>query len=71
MRSFGTVRIDDVDYLYRKRTAKVNVFGRWQTAGKDFFGCWRIDETGGRIDLDSVDDETKAMVFHFLYGSKS
>jgi hypothetical protein len=42
MSSFGTRNIDGVRYLYRKPTAHVNVFGKWQIAGRTFFTAWRF-----------------------------
>ena len=61
MRSFGARRINGVQYLYREPSARVNVFGTWKTAGREFFGAWKFDETTG--DLDIVSDEIKDMIY--------
>lgn len=68
MKSFGCTQVDGVDYMYRRRTAEVNVFGKWQTAGREFFGCYSITEKNGRVDVSSVDDDTREKVYRALYG---
>lgn len=61
MRSFGVRVIDGVTYLYRKPSARVNVFGTWKTAGRAFFGAWRVDEHG---DVHGVyDDVAKQAIY--------
>lgn len=55
MRSYGVRQIDGVVYLYRKPNVYVNVFGKWQVAGRAFFGAWRFDSVDG--DLHGVYDE--------------
>ena len=57
MRSYGVRTVDGVVYMYRKPSARVNVFGKWKTAGREFFGLWCFDpETG---DLHGIYDEAK------------
>lgn len=56
MRSFGVKTIGGQVILYRKPTAKVNVFGTWKEAGREFFGAWRFDPNDG--DLHGIYDKT-------------
>ena len=60
MKSFAVHRDGDDFYLYRKPSARVNVFGKWKTAGRDFFGVWKIRMDGG---LDSVSDPEKELIY--------
>jgi len=67
MSSFGVTISGDVQYLYRKRTAAVNVFGRRCQAGREFFNCWEVVEKGGRLDLDNCDENATDSVYKHLY----
>lgn len=67
MRSFGCTEIDGQPYMYRKRTATVNVFGRYQQAGRDFFNAWKITEEKGRVDLACCGTEETEAVYQHLY----
>lgn len=60
MSSYGTKIIDQQLYLYRKPSAMVNVFGREQQAGWEFFGAWLVADDG---DVDTADDEAKRAVY--------
>ena len=66
MTSFGVRTINGKRYLYRKPSARVNVFGTWKTAGKDFFGCWEIVPKIDHVDLSPVSDDTKDVVYNSL-----
>lgn len=50
MSSFGVRTIGADTYLYRKPTARVNVFGNWKVAGRTFFNAWRFDPSTGELD---------------------
>ena len=67
MHSYAVTAMGDAQYMYRKRTASVNVFGKTKTVGRDYFGCWKVVEEGGRLDLDSCSKETTDTVFNHLY----
>lgn len=69
MSSYRCVRIDGTEYMIRTPDSTVNVFGRKQRAGREFFGCWEIDDTGDELDVDTTDEETKDMVYDMLYGN--
>jgi hypothetical protein len=70
MRSYGTKRISGTVYMYRKPSARVNVFGRSELAGSNnnFLSIWRLDpET---YDLRTVRDhsiETQIYGFPVTY----
>jgi len=61
MRSFGSIIIGGELFLYRKPSAMVNVFGRKQRAGREFFNAWIIDQESGN--LSSANDEQKNAVW--------
>lgn len=64
MKSFGARRIDGKVYLYRKPSARVNVFGTWKTAGRDFFNAWHFDpET---YDLHNCSTEETSLVYQAI-----
>jgi hypothetical protein len=63
MSSFGVRTINSKRYLYRKPSARVNVFGTWKTAGKMFFNCWEIVPKQDHVDLQPVSDEIKDAVY--------
>lgn len=72
MDSYGVTSLNGQTFMYRKRDATVNVFGRVQRAGREFFGCWQIlfNETPhpvSSLDLKSCDDDTKERVYNHLY----
>ena len=60
MKSFAVYRDGDDFYLYRKPSARVNVFGTWRTAGRDYFGAWKIEADGG---LNTADESVKALIY--------
>ncbi len=66
MSSFGVRTLNGKRYLYRKPSARVNVFGTWKTAGKMFFGCWEIVPKRDHVDLQPVSDEIKDAVYFAL-----
>jgi hypothetical protein len=66
MTSFGVRTINGKRYLYRKPSARVNVFGTWKQAGKDFFGCWEIVPKNKYVDLIPVIGSEKDAVYNSL-----
>ena len=42
MASFAVRRIDGRVIMYRKPSARVNVFGKVQVAGRTFFNCYEV-----------------------------
>lgn len=66
MTSFGIKTINGKRYLYRKPTAKVNVFGTWKTTGKDFFNAWEIVPKIDHLVLSIVSDEEKETIYNSL-----
>ena len=60
MKSFAVYRNGDDLYLYRKPTARVNVFGKWRTAGREHFGAWKIEADG---DLNLTGESVKANIY--------
>ena len=69
MDSYGVTNIDGVDYLYRKKTATVNVFGEIKTAGRDYFNAWQVilHEDNGQMELGVTSDNNDQMVWDSLY----
>ncbi len=65
MSSFGTRRIGGAIYLYRKANSRVNVFGKWQTAGRQFFNAWYFDQQTG--DLHNCNAELTETIFKHIY----
>ena len=63
MDSYGTICLDGVEYMYRDPSARVNVFGRTQRAGRQFFGAWKIEPVEGGVDMGSVSEETKQAIY--------
>jgi hypothetical protein len=63
MTSFGVRTINGKRIMYRKPTARVNVFGTWKTAGRDFFNAWELIPKNDHIDLQSVSDEEKKSIY--------
>jgi len=66
MTSFGIKTINGKRYMYRKPSAKVNVFGTWKTAGFDFFNVWEIVPKSDHVILEIVSDETKGFIYNTL-----
>lgn len=66
MTSFGVRTINGKRYLYRKPSAKVNVFGTWKTAGREFFGAWEIIPKHDHVDLSPIDEQTKDAVYQAI-----
>lgn len=66
MSSFGVRTVNGKRYLYRKPSARVNVFGAWKQAGRDFFGCWEIIPKQDHVDLQPVSDELKNNLYSSL-----
>jgi hypothetical protein len=69
MRSYGTRTVDGQLYMYRKPSARVNVFGRSTMAGREFFGAWRVTENNdGTVSLDRANDLEKSKVYRAVTG---
>lgn len=66
MASYSTIEHGGQTYMFRKPSASVNVFGRWHTAGRAYFNCWRVVETGGRMDLQTCDTETTGTIYALI-----
>jgi hypothetical protein len=64
--SFGTTVFDGDIYLYRKRGALVSIFGRWQKAGREFFGAWKWNDD--KSTLTSLSDVEIGSVYNHVYG---
>lgn len=66
MNSFGVRTINGKRYMYRKPTAKVNVFGTWKTAGKNFFNAWEITPHNDHVKLNLISDEVKEQIYNAI-----
>jgi hypothetical protein len=66
MSSFGVRTVNGKRYLYRKPSARVNVFGTWKQAGKMFFGCWEIVPKHDHIELNNLTSEEKDEIYNSL-----
>ena len=61
--SFGVRTVNGKRYLYRKPSARVNVFGTWKIAGREFFIAWEIVPKHDHVELVKCDDETKDLIY--------
>jgi hypothetical protein len=66
MASFALRSMDGKRYLYRRPSAKVNVFGTQKTAGRDFFGCWEIVPKHDHVDLVHSSEEIKDKLYSII-----
>lgn len=66
MSSYSTVEHEGETYMFRKPSAIVNVFGRHQIAGREFFNCWKVVENGGRLTLDSCGEEITSTIYSLI-----
>jgi hypothetical protein len=64
MSSFGIRTINGKRYMYRKPSAKVNVFGTWKTAGFDFFNAWEIVPKIDHLELKIVSTKEKETIYN-------
>lgn len=63
MTSFGVRTVNGKRYIYRKPTARVNVFGTWKMAGREFFNVWEITPHTDHVKLQHVSDEVKNQIY--------
>jgi hypothetical protein len=66
MTSFGVKTVNGKRYMYRKPSAKINVFGTWKTAGKDFFNAWEIIPKIDHLELSIVSSELKETIYNSI-----
>ena len=66
MTSFGIKTINGGRYMYRKPSAKVNVFGTWKTAGFDFFNVWELLPMLDHLELKVLSTEEKVNFYNNL-----
>lgn len=66
MTSFGIKTVNGKRYMYRKPSAKVNIFGTWKTTGKDFFNAWEIIPKIDHLELSIVSTEIKETIYNSL-----
>jgi hypothetical protein len=66
MTSFGIKTINGKRYMYRKPSAKVNVFGTWKTAGFDFFNAWELLPMLDHLELKVLSTEEKVNFYNNL-----
>lgn len=64
--SFGVRTVNGKRYIYRKPTAKVNAFGKWKTAGREFFSAWEIVPKHDHVELRHVDKSEKEKVYQSI-----
>ena len=64
--SFGVRTVNGKRYMYRKPSAQVNVFGKWKTAGREFFNAWEIVPKHDHVELRHVDKSEKEEVYQSI-----
>lgn len=66
MTSFGVRTVNGKRYMYRKPSARVNVFGAWKTTGKQYFSAWEIVPHGDHVRLQSQSKDVEMQVYEAI-----
>ena len=66
MSSFGVRTIDGIRVMYRKPSARVNVFGTWKQTGRDFFNAWEIVPKQDHLDLNLLNEDQTEKIYNSL-----